>query len=653
MALRGSVKNSLKFRAINGACRFRSSQAASFACETHNVIDEPESKKSYSQLDTSFTDTVAAYKSKSFSELLRSYLVFSLCSSSTLVENNMKLMKLGKAVLGKKLFEKLMRATFYGQFVAGKDQAEIKPVIDKNYMFGVKSILDYSAEEDISEEEAKAKEMASCTSSADSENNAVGKETEHARYQAHEEFGDRRYKATARTYFYENEAKCDKNMEIFLRCIEAVSGATHGTGFAAIKMTALGRPQLLLQLSETIMRARQYFSDVTKVDITGNIMAKHVSPKLFERRFKEADISVDNPEIQKWLKQMTYDKEGLINLFSWSGLIDANILLSELFKVPNLKTGKLEPIISALTEEEEEMFFNMMRRLNSIFEAAKSMDVRVMVDAEQTYFQPAISRLTMELMTKFNTEKAIVFNTYQCYLREAYDNFILDLEQAERQNFYFGAKLVRGAYMEQVFWSKHQVRESTSAESQWSCADAKFQNLISVKLLFYLIFIIFQERERAKVLGYADPINPSYEATSAMYEKCLSAGLQKIQEYKPVTDEKRVAVMVASHNEDTVKYTVEKMQEYGIEREDKVVCFGQLLGMCDHISFPLGQSGYSVYKYVPYGPVDEVLPYLSRRAQENRGVITKIKKEKNLLFSEIRRRVKSGQVLYDPLKAIN
>ncbi|KAK2711260.1 hypothetical protein QYM36_012444 [Artemia franciscana] len=536
MALRGSVKNSLKFRAINGACRFRSSQAASFACETHNVIDEPESKKSYSQLDTSFTDTVAAYKSKSFSELLRSYLVFSLCSSSTLVENNMKLMKLGKAVLGKKLFEKLMRATFYGQFVAGKDQAEIKPVIDKNYMFGVKSILDYSAEEDISEEEAKAKEMAREYKTKNL--NKTGNISSLMQY---------KFSETVTSSRPSSESSLDSSSS----WIASVSMARHVVAiinlschFAELSFSChvLGVTVAIdvdyqdkyfgghgLQLSETIMRARQYFSDVTKVDITGNIMAKHVSPKLFERRFKEADISVDNPEIQKWLKQMTYDKEGLINLFSWSGLIDANILLSELFKVPNLKTGKLEPIISALTEEEEEMFFNMMRRLNSIFE----------------------------------------------------------------------------------------------------------------------------ERERAKVLGYADPINPSYEATSAMYEKCLSAGLQKIQEYKPVTDEKRVAVMVASHNEDTVKYTVEKMQEYGIEREDKVVCFGQLLGMCDHISFPLGQSGYSVYKYVPYGPVDEVLPYLSRRAQENRGVITKIKKEKNLLFSEIRRRVKSGQVLYDPLKAIN
>ena len=88
--------------------------------------------------------------------------------------------------------------------------------------------------------------------------------------------------------------------------------------------------------------------------------------------------------------------------------------------------------MSALTEEEAEQFRNMLGRIHTVFQAAKDMDVRVMVDAEQTYFQPAISRITMEMMTKYNREKAVVFNTYQCYLKEAYNNLILDLEQSDR-----------------------------------------------------------------------------------------------------------------------------------------------------------------------------------------------------------------------------
>ena len=103
-----------------------------------------------------------------------------------------------------------------------------------------------------------------------------------------------------------------------------------------------------------------------------------------------------------------------------------------MYRVPNLKTGELEPLMSALTEEEGEQFKNMLSRIHTVFQAAKDMDVRVMVDAEQTYFQPAISRITMEMMTKYNREKAVVFNTYQCYLKEAYNNLILDLEQSDR-----------------------------------------------------------------------------------------------------------------------------------------------------------------------------------------------------------------------------
>ena len=182
--------------------------------------------------------------------------------------------------------------------------------------------------------------------------------------------------------------------------------------------------------------------------------------------------------------------------------------------MPNLKTGELEPLMSALTEEEGEQFKNMLSRIHTVFQAAKDMDVRVMVDAEQTYFQPAISRITMEMMTKYNREKAVVFNTYQCYLKEAYNNLILDLEQSDRftlynlssshilfrllffhrQDFFFGAKLVRGAYMNQV--SSYISQKSSFVKSK-HC----------------------QERARATSLNYEDPINPDFEATSEMYHR--------------------------------------------------------------------------------------------------------------------------------------
>ncbi|XP_073832746.1 proline dehydrogenase slgA isoform X1 [Musca autumnalis] len=574
---------------------------------TPNVPENPQRDP----LDVGFNDPVAAFKSKTTWELVRAYLVYMICSSEKLVEHNMKLMKVANTILGEKLFTALMKATFYGHFVAGEDQIKIIPTLERLRSFGVKPILDYSVEEDLSQEEAEKREVESSVSSAGD----VKEDGAMPQYHVDKSFADRRYKVnSARTYFYLNEATCERNMETFIKCLEAVSvddgkyfprrtseGATFGTGITAIKLTALGRPQLLLQLSEVIMRTRKYMEDM--VGGQGNVLTHHKTIKDLEKYYASLG---DNKNVKDFLKNVTSDKEGILHLFPWSGIVDEDSQLSDTFRVPDPKTGQMRRLISQIPPKEEEMFRNMIRRLNTIVKTAAELDVRIMIDAEQTYFQPAISRITLEMMRKYNKDKAIVFNTYQCYLREAFREVNTDLEQAKRQDFYFGAKLVRGAYME-------------------------------------------QERARAQALGYPDPVNPSYEATTEMYHKTLTECLRRIKILKDNgEDAKKIGIMVASHNEDTVRYAIEKMKEIGISPEDKVICFGQLLGMCDYITFPLGQAGYSAYKYIPYGPVQEVLPYLSRRAQENKGVLKKIQKEKRLLLAEIRRRLMRGQLFYKP-----
>ncbi|XP_004536697.1 proline dehydrogenase 1, mitochondrial isoform X2 [Ceratitis capitata] len=549
-------------------------------------------------LDVGFNDPIAAFKSKTTWELIRAYLVYTVCSIEPVVENNLKIMKITRALIGDRLFALLMKSSFYGHFVAGENRYTIVPTLERLRSFGVKPILDYSVEEDLSQEEAEKREVESSVSSAGD----VQDDGTIAKYHVEKSFADRRYKvSSARTYFYLNEATCERNMEIFIKCLEAVSGATFGTGITAIKLTALGRPQLLLQVSEVIMRTRKYMEDL--VGGQGNVLTHHKTIKDLEKYYSSLG---DNKNVQDFLKNVTSDKEGILHLFPWSGIVDEDSQLSDTFRVPDPHTGQMRRLISQIPPKEEEMFRNMIRRVNTIVKAAADLDVRIMIDAEQTYFQPAISRITLEMMRKYNKEKAIVFNTYQCYLKETFGEVCTDLQQAKRQNFYFGAKLVRGAYME-------------------------------------------QERERAASMNYPDPICTNYEATTDMYHKTLTECLRRIKLLKDSgEDAKKIGIMVASHNEDTVRFAIERMKEIGISPEDKVICFGQLLGMCDYITFPLGQAGYSAYKYIPYGPVNEVLPYLSRRAQENKGVLKKIQKEKRLLISEIRRRFLTGKIFYKP-----
>lgn len=532
----------------------------------HDILKKQQHDRSLSQnletrnldeLDMSFNDTQKAYKSKAMKHLLRNYFVLGLCSNDFLVKNNEKLMKITRAMFGKKLFEKLMRSTFYGQFVAGADEQEIVPTIKHLSSFGVKPILDYSAEEDVKEEEVREDVQADVDKNQAELNYLAQMDncSPLRRYQQSTDFADRRkYLPVARTYFYRGESQCEKHLEIFFKSIEAVANTTGNTGFAAIKLTALGQPRLLMKLSKIIDYMKQ---------IEGETRAETINELL--KRFNSLNQQHINP----------------------------------------------------LDEDEEEMLFNLMRRVNRIAAYASQVGgARCMIDAEQTYMQPAINMIAMELMRQYNRREAIIFNTYQCYLKDAFDQIKKDLAMARRENFFFAAKLVRGAYMD-------------------------------------------QERARAKKLGYQDPINESFEETTKMYDKTLSYLMKEIErefrlDYDQCDDDggansRRISIMVASHNENTVRCTLEQMKKYGIKPSHKVICFGQLYGMCDHVSFILGQSGFSVYKYMPYGEVEEVLPYLGRRAIENHGFLSKLQRERMLLGKEIVDRLVSMRWFYKPV----
>lgn len=172
------------------------------------------------------------------------------------------------------------------------------------------------------------------------------------------------------------------------------------------------------------------------------------------------------------------------------------------------------------------------------------------------------------------------------------------MQLAQREGFKFACKLVRGAYME-------------------------------------------QERSRAETYQYPDPIHETKSNTDDCYNETLSIVMKEVQE-------RGANLMVASHNEVSIKTAVDTMDEFGLKRNDNTVFFGQLLGMCDVITYTLGGAGYSAFKYVPYGPVEDVVPYLSRRAMENKSVMKGVQKEREMLWKEFIRRYKNGKLRYDP-----
>ncbi len=259
------------------------------------------------------------------------------------------------------------------------------------------------------------------------------------------------------------------------------------------------------------------------------------------------------------------------------------------FKMTGMADAALLEKIQAkeeLTEEEKIRFQHVHDRVEKICARAASYDVPILIDAEETWIQDPIDQLATEMMRKFNAKKAIVFTTIQFYRTDGLTKLKEAYHDATMHNYFLGVKMVRGAYME-------------------------------------------KERERAQEKGYTSPIHPTKAATDDCFNKGLAFCLDNKQ---------RITVMCGSHNEYSNQYLSVLMDKHGLANSDGRVWFAQLLGMSDNISFNLAKEGYNVAKYVPYGPVEAVMPYLIRRAQENTSVAGQSSRELGMIRKELRRR---------------
>lgn len=250
---------------------------------------------------------------------------------------------------------------------------------------------------------------------------------------------------------------------------------------------------------------------------------------------------------------------------------------------------KLAPITAGgagLSAGEEAEFGRVKDRVDRICREAAGAGVRVLIDAEESWIQDTIDRLALDMMRRYNREQAIVYNTYQLYRHDRLAFLEDTIRQARSGDFYLGAKLVRGAYME-------------------------------------------KERDRAEEKGYPSPIQPD----KASADRDFDAAVQLCVEHLD-----RVAFMAGTHNEASCMKLVQLMHQQGIRPGDERIYFSQLLGMSDNISFNLADAGYRVAKYMPYGPVKSVLPYLFRRARENTAIAGQTGRELSLIIRELKRR---------------
>ncbi|HVI44325.1 MAG TPA: proline dehydrogenase family protein [Chitinophaga sp.] len=241
---------------------------------------------------------------------------------------------------------------------------------------------------------------------------------------------------------------------------------------------------------------------------------------------------------------------------------------------------------AVLSAKEQQEYARVRARVHAIAEASAQQNIGLLIDAEESWIQQPVDDLTDEMMSLFNKDKVIVYNTFQMYCHDRYAFLQTSLQKAIKEGYLLGAKLVRGAYME-------------------------------------------KENKRAAENNYPTPIQPSKAATDKDYNAAVQLCLDNLD---------KLGVFIGTHNEDSCMLAARILDQKGLPHNHPHVSFSQLLGMSDNITFNLAHAGYRVSKYLPYGPVKDVMPYLIRRAQENTSIAGQMGRELSLIRKELKRR---------------
>jgi proline dehydrogenase len=293
-----------------------------------------------------------------------------------------------------------------------------------------------------------------------------------------------------------------------------------------------------------------------------------------EGKIKEEDFDRTVNEIIATIKVANTNPNIPFAVFKITGICLFGVLEST-----NESCKHLEP-------ELQDKYDKLLERVNRICCAAYENNVPLFIDAEETWIQNTIDRIVKQMSIKYNKHKAIIFNTIQLYRHDKLKFLNTEINDAKMGGYFLGMKLVRGAYME-------------------------------------------KERKRAQLMGYPSPIQANKELCDKDFDSGLRIVLENIE---------HVALCSGTHNEMSSKKLVELMKELNIQKHDSRIYFAQLYGMSDHISFNLADKNYNVAKYVPYGPIKEVVPYLIRRAEENTSVAGQTSRELTLIMKERKRR---------------